>query len=387
MKLLKYLSLPLTSLFLITGCSFKPDIIVVKDEEKPQKVEKKYEKIPYLKGNLKKVDFKDLEGFNKDDLGLAFKVFKHSCKKSFKKELFKDVCYVTNSYDNPYKFFTENFTPFKLYDSKDYDKGVITGYYEPLLYGSLKQSKKYKYPIYKTPKDLINVDLASLYPQLKGLTLRGKIEGNKLVPYNDRSILDTKINKKDVLVWVDNKIDLFFLHIQGSGKVKVTNGDIINIGFSNKNGHPYKSIGKYMIENNMIGKNTGYEASTQGMKKWFKDNPKKVQEVLNQNPSYVFFQKNKLGATGSLGVELTPKRHLAVDRKYIKLGTPVFIKTKNPISKKNINQLMVAGDTGGAIKGDIRADFFWGFGKNAEEYAGRMKEQGELFILLPNSSL
>lgn len=362
-----YIYIFLLPILLFTGCSLK------------------YEKIEGLESNLEKVDFDEIKNFRSDNLDEAYEVFKKACEKSSKKELFKEVCLKANEEENAYEFFTNNFTPYKLYDNNGFDKGVITGYYEPLLNGSLEKSEKYQYPIYKVPEDLIIVDLSSVYPDLKKYRLRGKLVGNRLIPYDDRENLNDE--KKEILAYVDNKVDLYFLHIQGSGKVKLENGDIINVGYANQNGRRYISVGKYMVQNKMIGSGTSYAASMQGMKKWFEDNPEKVDEVLNENPSFVFFEKREQGATGSLGVELVPKRNLAVDTRYIKLGMPVFINTINPVTKENIDRLMVAADTGGAIKGEIRADFFWGFSEEAAKYAGVMKEKGELYILVPNTNL
>lgn len=362
---MRHLFIIILSIFIFTACS------------------QKFEKLELSKGNLQKVSFDDLKDFQNDNLEKALEVFRKACNKSEKKELFGKVCQKAKTTQNPQEFFTTNFTPYKLYNNDGTDKGIITGYYEPLLYGSYTKDERFKYPIYKVPDDLIIVDLKSVYPKLKNYTLRGKIEGNRLVPYEDRELIENE-KEDNALLYVDNKIDLYFLHIQGSGKIELPNGDIINIGYANQNGRRYKSIGKYMVKMGYIGSKTNYSASLQGMKKWFNDNPQKVDEILNHNPSYVFFEKRKRGATGSLGVELVAKRNLAVDTRYIKLGMPVFINTKNPITNKEINQLMVAADTGGAIKGEIRADFFWGFSKEAEKFAGAMKEKGELYILVPN---
>lgn len=343
----------------------------------------KFEKIDNSQANLEKVSFYDIKDFEKDDLFLALDVFKKACEKSSRKEYFKKVCLQANTTTNPKEFFINNFTPYKLYNSDGNDKGTITGYYEPLLYGSFIKDERYKYPVYKVPKDLITIDLSSVYPELKRFPLRGKLVGNRVVPYEGRENIEENKNQ-EILLYVDNKVDLYFLHIQGSGKIELPNGDLVNIGYANQNGQNYNSIGKYMVRMGYIGSKTEYSASVQGMKKWFEDNPEKVDEVLNENPSYIFFEKRNQGATGSLGTELIPRRNLAVDTRYIQLGMPVFINTKNPVTNEEINQLMVAADTGGAIKGEIRADFFWGFAKEAEEYAGRMKEAGELYILVPN---
>ncbi len=353
-------------LFIITGCT------------------PKYESFNKIsKAQLEELKFDDIKGFQEDNLDLALKVFQKDCKRAKRYQLFKTICQKSFEATDAQNFFTQNFTPYKLRSAKGNDKGTITGYYEPLLFGSLKKTNKYKYPIYKAPKDLITVDLRKVYPDTKKYRMRGRVVGKKLVPYNSRATM-AKNKDLEVICYVDDKVDLYFLEIQGSGKVQLDSGKTINVGFANQNGHQYASIGKYMIRKKYIGYGTGYSGSVQGMKKWFKDNPSKVDEVLNKNPSYVFFAKTRHGAMGSLGTELTEKRNLAVDRRYIPLGMPVFINTKNPVTKKEINQLMVAADTGGAIKGEIRADFFWGFSKEAEKYAGRMKEKGSLIMLIPN---
>ena len=352
-------------LFIITGCA--------------PKYNKEFQNIS--KANLKQSSWSDLKDFETDNLELSLAVFKKACVGSKKYDTFKVACEKSLNATNAKLFFQENFTPFKLYDEKNSPQGLITGYYEPLLNGSIIKTGKFQYPIYKVPNDLISVDLSSMYPELKKYRLKGKIKDNKLIPYNTRKEMK---DKKDLepICYVDNKVDLFFLQIQGSGKVKFQDGTIINVGYANQNGRKYNSIGKFMIKMNYIKPEQG---SLQGIKKWFEQNPDKIDEVLNINESYVFFQESKKSATGALGVELVAKRNLAVDREYIPLGMPVFIQTSNPLNKKEINQLMIAADVGGAIKGEIRADFFWGNSKEAEETAGRMKEKGILYMLIPNN--
>ncbi|AXX93516.1 peptidoglycan N-acetylmuramoylhydrolase [Malaciobacter molluscorum LMG 25693] len=366
---MKYLIIFLVPIFLFTGCAIK-----------------EYEKYDNIsKASLEKVNFYDIENFYNDDFDFALKTFQKACKKSKRFSLFEDVCEESLKAKNGRDFFISNFQPYKLIDKNGKDEGIITGYYEPLLNGSLTKDEKYKYPIYKTPKDMVMVDLSSIYPELKKYRLRGKLEGNKVVPYDSRAVLDKKDNQNlEPICYVDDKFELFLLHIQGSGKVKLTNGDIINVGYANQNGRRYTSVGKYMLKKGYLKPNN---ASIQGMKAFFDKNPDKVDDILNHNESYVFFRKANQGATGALGVELTAKRNLAVDRNYIPLGMPVFLSTSNPITKEQINKLMVAADTGGAIKGEIRADFFWGYGDKAFKYAGKMKEKGTLYILIPKDQL
>ena len=306
--------------------------------------EQKVEKLNNIsKANLEKIQFKDIEGFNDDNLNLAFEVFKNGCKaRRVNKEL-KSNCKDVNKYTNGKEFFTKYFIPYKLLNKKNSDKGLITGYYEPILEGSFNKTNIYKYPIYKTPKDLISVRLSSLYPKLKHYTLRGKVVGNQLIPYETREELLKNQDKLEVLLYVNSKIDRFFLEIQGSGKVKLEDGNIINVAYSNQNGRKYYPIGRKLIKDGYIKKE---DMSLQAIKTWCDKNPSKVDELFNLNQSKVFFTLSKKSATGSLGVPLVAKRNIAVDRKYIPLGFPVFLNTTDPISNKKINTLVVAADTG-----------------------------------------
>ena len=344
----------------------------------------KVEQKPYLsKANLQEVSWDEMAGFEKDNLELSFDVFKKACTKSKRYENLKDICNKANQFEieNSKEFFTQYFTPYRLLDENNGQEGLITGYYEPILNGSLVKTDVYKYPIYKTPKDILIVDFGSLYPELKDYRLRGKIIGNKVVPYDSREEIESQ-NNLEAICYVDDKVDLFFLHIQGSGKVKLQDGNIINVGYSQQNGRGYYPVGRKLIEEGYVAKE---DMSLQAIRKWLKENPTQIDETLNLNESYIFFAQSKKTATGSLGVPLVANRNLAVDRSYIPLGFPVFIDTTNPLTQTPIQQLMVAADTGGAIKGEIRADFFFGNGEKAEKLAGIMKQKGSLYILIPNN--
>ena len=362
-KLIGYGLLPFLA---FVGCSNKV-------EQKPE----------ISKANLQKVKWKDIKGYDKDNLDLAFEVFKKDCRGSKKYSTLKDVCQKATTIKDSKNFFKNNFTPYKLLTKDDNDDGLITGYYEPLLYGSYTKTDKYQYPLYATPKDLIVVDLSDAYPELKKYRLRGKLENNKLVAYDNRKTIEN--NPSDSLkpiCYVSDKIDLFFLQIQGSGKVQFDDNTTINVGYAQQNGRKYYSIGRKLIEMGVVSKK---DISLQSIRKWLKENPEQMDSILNLNQSYVFFRESQKGATGSLGIELIAKRNLAVDRGYIPLGFPVFINTSNPITHEPIDQLMVAADTGGAIKGEIRADLFFGYGKEAEQLAGMMKQSGKLYILIPDN--
>ena len=263
---------------------------------------------------------------------------------------------------------------------------AITGYYEPLLNGSREQSGQYRYPLYGVPEDLLVVDLGAVYPQLKGMRLRGKLVGNRIVPYHDRAQLDDdqQLLEGAELLWVDSPVDVFFLHVQGSGLVQLADGSVVAVGYAEQNGHPYQSIGRALIE---MGELQPEEVTLFSIREWLHSNPERMYEVLAQNPSYVFFNLKDTpedGPVGSLNVVLTPRRSIAVDRNVIPLGAPVWLQTTLPNEDRSpLNQLMLAQDTGGAIKGHVRADVFWGRGGEAEEMAGLMKQPGELFVLLP----
>jgi len=360
------------SLVLFTGCANKIE-----------------QKKAISQANLQQINMENIDGFEEDKLSKALQVFKKDCQVSKKYSQLKEVCLQaedSKNFKNPKDFFMKNFTAYQLISDKGDTNGLITGYYEPLLQGSYYKTKRYKYPIYAVPSNLLTIELTEAYPSLSDYRLRGKLKGKKIVPYDTRAQIEAINYKKNKylkpICFVDNKIDLFFLQIQGSGKVQLPNGKFINIGYGAQNGRAYYSIGKKLIE---IGAIKRENISLQSIKKWLESNPKRVDEILNLNKSYIFFTKSAKTATGSLGTQLTANRNIAVDRKNVPLGFPVFINTTNPITKKPINKLMIAADTGGAIKGKIRADLFFGNGDKARELAGKMKQQGQLFLFIPNT--
>ena len=231
-----------------------------------------------------------------------------------------------------------------------------------------------------------------MHPQLKGLRLRGRVVGHKVVPYYNREAIEKnrQLLKGHELLWVDDAISLFFLQIQGSGKIQLADNKKLAIGYVDQNGHPYVAIGRELIN---LGVLTRKNVSLQSIRQWLIKNPKKMNAILNTNPSYVFFEIRDKGPLGSLGVPLTAERSIAVDRKYIKLGLPVWIDTTLPTktsastsSGSKYQRLMFAQDTGGAITGAVRADVFWGAGKRAKYIAGHMKQKGRLFVLLPKNN-
>ncbi len=330
-----------------------------------------------------------VSGWGEDDPAQAWDAFLHSCSALKQQPAWSAVCEMastqTAQQGNLRRFFEENFIPYQVTNPDSSSDGLITGYYEPLLNGSRSRSSRFRFPLYASPPDLLVIDLATVYPELKGMRLRGRLQGNRVVPYYSRAEIEngTAPLKGKELFWVDDAVDLFFLQIQGSGKIKLPDGEMVRIGYADQNGYPYKSIGKALVER---GELTLDKASMQGIKDWGKRNPAKLPELLNVNASYVFFRElpNRLsGPLGALGVPLTAGRSLAVDPRTIPLGAPVFLSTTWPNEAKPLNRLMLAQDTGGAIKGVVRADFFWGFGNEAGKQAGSMKQSGKMWVLLP----
>lgn len=338
---------------------------------------------------LQATAWNSVSGWSEDDPAQAWTAFLQSCAGLRQQPAWKTVCDMASSHSAPpddrRRFFEENFIPYRLTNPDSSSEGLITGYYEPLLNGSRTRSSHYRYPLYAVPSDLLTIDLAAVYPELKGLRLRGRLQGNRVVPYYSRADIDKGLAplKGKELFWVDDAVELFFLQVQGSGKIRLPGGELVNVGYADQNGYPYKSIGKTLVER---GELTLDKASMQGIKDWGRRNPGKLTELLDVNASYVFFRElpgQLSGPLGALGVPLTAGRSLAVDPHTVPLGAPVFLSTTWPGAAKPLNRLMLAQDTGGAIKGVVRADFFWGFGGEAGKQAGGMKQKGQMWVLLP----
>ncbi|MFZ3324145.1 MAG: MltA domain-containing protein [Usitatibacter sp.] len=343
------------------------------------------------RGRLEAAAWSDIPDWGKESLRQSLDAFAKSCAVLERQDPWKGVCAGAATFgpEAPERdiadFFQLNFDPWAVVNPDASTSGMVTGYYEPLLHGSRTKSARYKYAIYGVPPDLLTIDLSSVYPDLKYKRLRGRLEGNKVVPYFSRGDIDDTGAKLagNEIVWVDDAIDLFFLHIQGSGQVDLDTGERIRVGYADQNGHPFRSLGRALIERGEI---PAERASMQGIKDWARRNPKKMQKYLDRNPSYVFFRTlpNDLsGPLGALGVPLTPERSIAVDTRVVPLGVPVFLSTSYPNTAEPLNRLMVAQDTGGAIAGAVRADFFWGFGDAAGAQAGKMRQSGRMWVLLP----
>ncbi len=339
---------------------------------------------------LAKSAWEALPGWGEDDYAPAFSAFLGSCNALQKRPMWRETCSAARSLESPDNaalraWFEAQLQPWQLINPDGGSEGLVTGYYEPILKGSREHKSPYLHPVSGLPGDLIDVELGDLYPELKSMRLRGRIEGRKLVPYYSRAEWDKQEEKRsdETLLWVDDAIDLFFMQIQGSGQIQFDDGNRVRVSYADQNGHPYRSIGRWLIDK---GELKADQASMQGIKAWAKAHPSRLQEMLNQNPSVVFFRELPLtqeGPPGALGVPLTAERSIAIDARFTSLGAPVWLSTSYPNSERILTRLMVAQDTGGAIRGPVRADFFWGSGFAAGSQAGKMRQKGRMWVLMP----
>jgi len=268
--------------------------------------------------------------------------------------------------------------------------GRITGYYEPQLNGSRARTAPFTVPLYRPPADLVTIDLASLHPELANLRLRGRLQqsasGARVVPYWSRAEMTEERLRGAELLWVDDALDAFFLQIQGSGRVKLPDGSVVRVGYADTNGHPYRAIGRVLVER---GELTLDDATMPGIVAWARAHPQHTAELLDRNPSVVFFRELPLGdpqagPVGALGLPLTPGYSVAVDRRFIPLGAPVMIRSEHPLTGAPLERLVLAQDTGGAIRGPLRFDLFWGFGTEAALPASRQRHEVEAWLLIPH---
>jgi len=341
---------------------------------------------------LEQVDFGALTGWKDGEQAAAWPALLSSCQALRFREAWRGACARAMELRSPSdeearRLLEEQFVPWRLANPDGTLDGMITGYYEPLLRGSRAKAGPYVYPLYGPPDDLLTIDLSATNPDLRGVRLRGRLEGKKVVPYYSRAEIArgvAPVAGKEIL-WVDDPVEAFFLHIQGSGRIQLDGGETLRLGYADQNGHPFQSIGRYLVDQGELKLG---ETSMQAIKSWAAANPKRLDELLNQNPSFVFFRELPLadpasGPVGALGVPLTAGRSIAADPRYVPLGAPVFLATTFPSTTMPLTRLVLAQDTGGAIRNPVRADFFWGFGADAGVQAGRMRQQGRMWVLLP----
>lgn len=346
--------------------------------------------------------FTDLPGWRADDLRDVRLAFAENCKGLRSKPEWISACsrfpFVGEVYSQR-KFLESEFVPYQLTRADADDRGLITGYYEPLLKGSRTKTARFNVPLFARPDDLLVVDLGELYPELKGKRVRGRLvdspQGKRVVPYYDRAQIEADPSLFKPLVWVDDVVEAFFLQIQGSGLIELTetssralaSSTRMRVGYADQNGYPFRGIGRILADR---GEMKLEEVSMQGIKGWIARNPTKATALLNENASYIFFREidaTAAGPVGSLGVPLTAERSIAVDTRFIPLGSVVYLATTYPNALVPLNRLMFAQDTGGAIRGVVRADFYWGTGLKAGEQAGRMKQNAQMWVLWPKGSV
>lgn len=318
-------------------------------------------------GRLQPASWAEIGGWSQDDVRAAWPALQASCQALKKKPEWNRVCAVGLMVDAGdlgamRSYFESNFQPYRVINVDGTDSGLITGYYEPILHGSRTRQGQYQVPLYRRP------------PQLGRGALPARAE-----------LLQNPAMRGNELVYVDDAVEAAFLQIQGSGRIRLPDGTLMRVGFGGTNDQPFRSFGKWLLDR---GELTSAQATMQGIKAWARNNPGRVDEMLNVNPRFVFFRElppNNDGPVGALGVPLTAERSIAVDPATIPLGVPVFLSTTRPLSTEPIQRLMFAQDTGSAIKGGVRADFFWGAGDAAGETAGRMKQGGRMWVLMPRS--
>ncbi len=334
---------------------------------------------------LDETEFSRLDGFETDRIKQAEPALKKSCAVLEKRYArWREFCKKLNQKefktDNDLRSFIKK--EMRVFTVNNGETGLFTGYYEPEIEGSLVKTKEYNVPVYALPQDIVRIDLGKFNPKFKGEILFGKQNGKEIEPYLTRREIETGKIKfpAQVIAWVKEPAELFILQIQGSGILKLPDGKKIGIGYAGNNGHAFTGIGSVMAQRGLL-KDGVYTMAE--IKKWLIANPRQAQSLMHENPRYIFFKKtDRPGAVGSLGVPLTAGRSLAVDPAYVPLGSFLWLQTTAPDGSA-LNRLVTAQDTGSAIKGAVRGDFFWGTGEKALKEAGRMKSKGIYFLLLP----
>ncbi len=322
---------------------------------------------------LTPVEFSEIPGWNEDNLSEAWQAWLQSCNTLRKRKSgpvnWLTVCDRANAQKprDAKVFFENNFRAYAVRNQiTGKSEGLVTGYYEPIIAGSRVRTDRYTVPLYAYPKAWVRT---------------------KPSPAPTRAeLMNSNLLKGSEIAWVEDPVAAASMQIQGSGKIRLDNGQIMRLGFAGSNDLPFKSSAQWLLDRKEI---TRAQATMQGISEWAKRNPGKVQEMLNANPRFVFFRElptsanQDLGPVGALGVPLTPERSIAIDPRALPLGAPVFLETTRPLSNQPIRRLVMAQDTGKAIVGPVRVDYFWGTGDEAGELAGRMKQNGRVWLMLP----
>jgi membrane-bound lytic murein transglycosylase A len=356
---------------------------------------------------LSPANFADLPGWSRDDPLGALAAFERSCGVLKKMPssapigpramaghagAWREPCLAaqgavrgTLTGESARRFFERHFRPFSVTGSEG-NQGLFTAYFEISLRGARRRSARYHVPLYRRPNDLVTADLGTFSQKWRGRSIAGRVRGGRLVPYADRRAINTGAltGKALELLWLDDPVDAFFLHIQGSGRVRLKDGSVTRVGYAGKNGHAYTSIGRILIKMGALERGA---VTMQSIRAWLAANPDKARALLVKNRSFVFFREfSGAGPIGTQGVALIANRSLAVDRAFLPLGAPMFVSAADAQGKLGpVQKLMVAQDTGGAIRGPIRGDMFLGHGRAAADIAGRTRMAGRYWILLPHS--
>ncbi|MEL6532455.1 MAG: MltA domain-containing protein [Pseudomonadota bacterium] len=300
--------------------------------------------------------FSDLDGWAEDDHGAALEAFLVSCA-DIEGGDWPGLCALAHQQrDTPRSFFELFFRPVRVGDQAAF----FTGYFEPLLRGARVRSGNYRHPIYRIPSEIIDQQRT-----------RAEIEEGRLFEGQGLEI-----------AWIDDPVEAYFLHIQGSGRVQMPDGSVIRVGYAGRNGHAYRSVGQELVRRGIY---EPHQVSAQVIQSWVRRNPIAGQQLLRVNPSYIFFREvdipdPELGPLGAMNRSITPLRTVAVDPRYTPLGAPVWVEKDGA---DPIRRLMIAQDTGGAIQGPQRADIFFGLGDEAGRAAGRIRDSGSMIVLLP----
>lgn len=363
---------------------------------------------PETRLGLDERSFSSLAGWDDDDQSAALDAFRLSCERLMtlpdERSLggrgmagtvadWRPACRAVGDVraadrDAARAYFQTWFRPVAVSNGDD-DIGLFTGYYTPVLKGSLRRSEAYPVPIYPLPADYLKVDLGDFRADLAGQGIIGRIENGRLAPARTRAEIEAGAldGAAKPILWLADPIDAFFLHIQGSGRIRLDDGSVLGVGVAGTNGHTYVSIGRRLVARGALEKGT---VTAQAIRAWLKDNPDEAQSLMQENPRYVFFGILDGEPIGAQGVTLTARRSLAVDTRWIALGVPVWLDTRvadTSAAPDRIRRLMVAQDTGGAIIGIVRGDVYWGAGGEAGDVAGRMNVAGRYHLLLPRALL
>jgi membrane-bound lytic murein transglycosylase A len=352
---------------------------------------------------LTPLSYGQLAGWSEDDSAAVLPALLKSCARITKLPLDKSIGHegvggtaadwysvcsaaqrvAANDHKGARALFETWLTPWQVSSDGKAD-GLFTGYFEPEIKGSRQRKGPYTLPIHGKPNDLVTADLGRFRSDWAGEQVIGRVENGRLVPYPTRAEIDQGAieGKANVVAWTDDPVDLHIMHIQGSGRVRLDDGMVIRLGVAGTNGHKFVGIGKVMKDEGKLGSDTSMPA----IRAWLKANSEEGRTLLGRNPRYIFYGLNSAndGPLGTEGVALTPERSLAVDPRFVPLGAPVWVDSTDPAGK-SLRRLMMAQDTGAAIKGPVRGDVFWGAGEAAFQKAGRMKSPGRLVVFLPKT--